>query len=629
MNDNKTDKGDILIVDDQPLNLEILSNILEQYGYKVRPALNGELALKAIRKSDPDIILLDILMPGMDGFEVCKQLKADEKTRRIPVIFISALEDITHKMKAFAVGGVDYISKPFHQEEVLARTETHLKLRRMELSLFENNRRLEKEISERKEMEIILRENEKKFRSLFDTSLRAIALTEMGTGKLIDVNDKFCELSGYDKKKLIGKTTTDLGFYSQNDRKRFLNELTNEGKVHGLEMDFIPKKNGSILNTRMFAVPIQVSKDVFILTEFHDITDQRKFEAQFQQAQKMEAIATLAGGVAHEFNNALMGVMGNIELLKMNSPEDKRIDKSLAAMEGAGHRMSRLTDQLLAYAEGGKYQPKDLKMDDFVIETLPILQHELSLAVRVETHFQKDISFVNADNAQMQMVLSAILANSNEAIEDEGLIRITAENKDVDEDFTKQHPGLKLGPYVCLTIEDDGRGMDEETRSGIFEPFFTTKFQGRGMGMAAVYGILKNHDGWIYVESEFGKGTTVQIYFPAIEIEIEKPKMAEDTVATGTGTILMIEDEDVVIEVTQAMLEMLGHRVMVAKTGKDAIHIAETFDGQIDLALLDIKLPDIDGRKLYPLLTPVKLPSIISAKSRLIDNPRPVPSCEC
>ena len=168
--------------------------------------------------------------------------------------------------------------------------------------------------------------------------------------------------------------------------------------------------------------------------------------------------------------------------------------------------------------------------------------------------------------------------------------------------LAKQLPGLKPGPYVCLTVEDDGKGMNEQTRNGMFEPFFTTKFQGRGMGMAAVYGIVKNHDGWIYVDSELGKGTTVRIYLPAIEIEIEKPEDAEAETPAGSGTILMIEDEDMVIDVTRTMLEMLGYRVMVAKTGKDAIHIAETFDGQIDLALLDIKLPDISGINLYPLI---------------------------
>ena len=581
------------------------------------------------------------------------------------------------------------------------------------------------DITENRQAEEALRESEEKFRTLFDTSPHAIALTEMKTGKLIDVNDNLCKVLKYTKDELIGRTTTQLGFYSEDDRKKFVNALSNSGKVHNLEMDF-KTKDGANINTRMFAAFVQFEGESFILVEFHDVTEkkrveealreteekyrhlienatdsilvaqdgvlkfanskaekitgysaeelgkipfvdivhpedrtmvsetrlkrtegenlprivpfrivnksgeefsvesnaalidwegrsaglvflrdttaQKKLEARLQQANRMEAIATLAGGVAHEFNNSLVGIMGHIDLLGMNLPEDEGRNKSLHAMNTAGHRMSRLTDQLLAYAEGGKYQPKNLKLNDFVIETLPILQHELSLSVRVEPHFQKDISFINADNAQMQMVLSAILANSNEAIEDEGLIRITAENKNLDEDSTKQHPGLEPGYYVCLTVEDDGRGMDEETKRGIFEPFFTTKFQGRGMGMAAVYGIVKNHDGWIYVDSELGKGTTVRIYLPAIKVEIEKPKEAKSEISTGSGTILMIEDEDVVIEVTQAMLEMLGYRVMVAKTGKDAIHIADTFDGQIDVALLDIKLPDINGRNLYPFI---------------------------
>ena len=365
--------------------------------------------------------------------------------------------------------------------------------------------------------------------------------------------------------------------------------------------EIVSPKDGRIYNVSHS--PLHHADDsISKLAIYRDITEMRNMEQQLREVQKMEAIATLAGGIAHEFNNTLMGIMGNIELLKMNFSQDEGIDKHLESMKSAGHRMSRLTDQLLAYAEGGKYQPKNLKIDDFVIETLPILEHDLNPTVRVEPHFQKDISFISADNAQMQMVLSAILANSNEAIEDEGIIRIAAENKDIDEAFTKQHPGLKPGSYVCLTIEDDGKGMDEETRNGIFEPFFTTKFQGRGMGMAAVYGIVRNHNGWISVDSEVGRGTKVQIYLPAIEVEIEKPKKVKVEVSTGSGTILMIEDEDVVVEVTQAMLEMLGYRVMVAKTGKDAIHIAETFDGQIDLALLDIKLPDIDGRNLYPLI---------------------------
>jgi len=595
MRNTNTNKGDILIVDDQSNNLKILASILERHGYEARPALSGQLALKAVRKSLPDIILLDILMPDMDGFEVCKQLKADERTRPIPIIFISALEDISNKLKAFAAGGVDYITKPFQEEEVLIRAETHLKLRRMELSLIEKNTRLQKEISERKEIEKALRESEEKYRSMMES---------MNDPAYICSPDYLVEYMNPAMVKRIGRDGVGEPCY------KVIHELDEKcpwcvhDKVQqdeNIATEIVSPKDNRTYNVSRSSIHNQ-DGSVSQMAIYTDVTEVKNMERKVQQATKMEAIATLAGGVAHEFNNALMGIMGNIELLKMNLSEDERIDKYLETMKGAGHRMSRLTDQLLAYAQGGKYQPKDLKLDDFVIETLPILQHDLNPEVRVETHCPKDISYIKADYAQMQMVLSAIVANSNEAIEDEGIIKITAENKDVDEDFKKQHPGLEPGSYVCLTIEDDGKGMDEETKDGIFEPFFTTKFQGRGMGMAAVYGIVKNHDGWIYVDSELGKGTVVQIYLPAIEVEVEKPKKAKAEVATGSGTILMIEDEDVVIEVTQAMLEWLGYRVMVAKTGKDAIHITETFDGQIDLALLDIKLPDIEGGKVYPLI---------------------------
>jgi len=458
-----------------------------------------------------------------------------------------------------------------------------------------------RDITDRKAAEEALRESEEKYRLLVENANDAIFVAQNGVLKF--PNTRTEELTGYSAEEL--NKIPFVNHIHPDDKEmimeRHKRRLEGENLVSSYSYRAI-NKTGEELWHHLNTVSITWEGRPATLNFVRDITEAKRLQAQLQQATKMEAIATLAGGVAHEFNNALMGVMGNIELLKMNFPEDAGGDKYFEAMKGSGHRMSRLTDQLLAYAQGGKYRPRDLKLDDFVIETLPILQHGRKSDIRVETHFQKDISYISADNAQMQMVLSAIFANSNEAIEHKGLIRITAENQNVDDDFTKQHPGLQPGSYACLTVEDDGKGMDEETRKGIFEPFFTTKFQGRGMGMAAVYGIVRNHDGWIYVDSELGRGTTVRIYLPAIEIKIEKPKEAKAEVSTGSGTILMIEDEDVVIEVTQAMLEMLGYRVMVAKTGKDAIHITETFDGQIDPALLDIKLPDINGRNLYPLI---------------------------
>ena len=385
-----------------------------------------------------------------------------------------------------------------------------------------------RDITTNKKAEEALRESEEKYRLLVENATDAIFIAQDEVLKF--ANPKAEEMIGYPAEELAKIPFVDIVHPEDRDMviERHMKRLKGE-ELPSLYSFRIVNKSGEELSVELNTILIDWERRPATLSFLRDITAQKGLEAQLQQAQKMEAIATLAGGVAHEFNNALMGIMGNIELLKMDLPEDERWDRYFEAMKGSGHRMSRLTDQLLAYAQGGKYQPKDLKLDDFVIETAAILQHDLSPQVRLETHFPKDMAYINADHAQMQMVLSALLANSNEAMDGEGLIRITAENKDLDEDFRKQHPGLTPGVYVCLTIEDNGEGMDEETKKGIFEPFFTTKFQGRGVGMAAVHGIVNNHDGWIHVDSELGKGTTVQIYLPAIETQVEKPKKTKLT----------------------------------------------------------------------------------------------------
>ena len=327
--------------------------------------------------------------------------------------------------------------------------------------------------------------------------------------------------------------------------------------------------------------------------------ERKQAEQALRESQKIEAVATLAGGIAHEFNNTLVGISGNIDLLQMDLPDDKNVSKYAERMRASALHMAHLTDQLLAYARGGKYQPKTISLTDLVEETLPLIKQTIAPSIRLETDLPHDILNVEADLTQMQMVLSAILNNSAEAIEEKGRIRITTRDEEIDEEFAKNHPGLKPGPYVSLTVEDDGKGMDKETRAKIFDPFFTTKFQGRGLGMAAVYGIVTNHGGWISVDSELGKGTVVRIYLPAVKVEVkevEKPKIKP---AKGTGTILVIEDEDVVIDVIVAMLEKLGYHVLLAKTGKEAIKTAKSFDADIDLAILDILLPDLAAKEVY------------------------------
>ena len=463
------------------------------------------------------------------------------------------------------------------------------------------------DITELKQAEEALRESEERFRTVADFTYDW-EYWIAPDGHYVYVSPSCERITGYGSEEFINDHELLQKIVHPDDQSTFASHfchLEQQKRTSGFDFRIITR-SGEERWINHVCQPVYMSEGDHLgqRASNRDISKQKFMQEKLLETQKMEAIATLAGGVAHEFNNALMGIMGNIELLKMDLPEDEGREKSFEAMNESGHRMSRLTDQLLAYSEGGKYNAKNLKLDDFVIDTLPILQHDLNNTVRVETHFSKDVSYIKADHAQMQMVLSAILANSIEAVEDEGIIKITAENKDVDGDFTKQPPGLKPGSYVCFTIEDDGKGMDEEAKDGIFEPFFTTKFQGRGMGMAAVYGIIKSHDGWIYVDSEVGKGTVVRIYLPAVEVkeEAKEVKQPEVEIARGEGTILIIEDEETLVFMFRQILEMLGYRVLVAMTGKDAVELAKTFDGQIDLALLDIKLPDMEGGRVYPLI---------------------------
>jgi signal transduction histidine kinase len=341
--------------------------------------------------------------------------------------------------------------------------------------------------------------------------------------------------------------------------------------------------------------------EVFILM-LRDITEQKRVEGKLIQSQRMEAITTLAGGIAHQFNNALMAIVGNIELIKMAFPGRHDLDRYLEAMKQSAHRMSKHNEQLLAYARGGKYQPQKVSFIEFIRQTVLLVEHTIKPGINLEQNLRACTTSAEIDMSQMQMAIAAIIANASEATEDKGRIRITCDDfRYLEASFTDQLP-VNPGDYIRLTIEDEGRGMDDTTRSRIFEPFFTTKSQGRGLGMAAVYGIVMNHGGWITVDSEPGKGTAVCIYLPALAIE--EPKLGKNIPEPSKTpkTALVIEDEALVLEVTAALLMKLGYTVLSAKTGNEGIQVAKGLKGSIDLVLLDIVLPDMEGRAVFPLL---------------------------
>jgi len=469
---------------------------------------------------------------------------------------------------------------------------------------------LSENITKRKLMEEALRESEERYKALIENAVVAVCQVTRA-GQFIMINQRMAEMIGYGSpKEFLGAIDNVIELYAHpEDRTKFMEEIDEKGFIERKEVEFKHKNGKSVwvnLNTRA-----STNKEGINIFDglIEDITDlkhaeeeKKKLESHMQQAKKMEAIATLAGGIAHQFNNALSPIMANLDLLEMDYPDDADIKKYVDQMMGSTQRMANLTSQLLAYAKGGKYQVKTISLNDFVRDTLPLIRHSIHPDINVDTDLPPDNLGITADFTQMQMVLTAVLQNASEAIKGEGRIKISTRTVEIDDASANNYPDFKYGSYVSLTIEDDGSGMDEETKNRIFEPFFTTKFQGRGLGMAAAYGIVKNHDGRILVDSVSGKGTIVRIYLPVTEVEVKELKKPKSVLPKGTGTILVIEDEEMVMDVNRAMLERLGYRVLGAKTGKEAIKIAETFDGDIDLAVLDIVLPDMNGKEIYPFI---------------------------
>lgn len=329
----------------------------------------------------------------------------------------------------------------------------------------------------------------------------------------------------------------------------------------------------------------------------YDHTDSKAIEEKLQQDQIFKAIASLAGGVAHEFNNALVGITGNLELMVMEMIDETSYLEYIKSIKSAAQRMAALTNQLLAYARGGKYQAQTLTIDEFLKHALPLTMHAINPTVRLETDVPTECASIECDPIQLQMVLSALLANASEAMDGKGRIRLEARNTTIEAQSNDTPLTLAHGPYVCLTVKDEGRGMDADTRARIFEPFFTTKMQGRGLGMAAVYGIVKNHGGDITIDSKLSQGTTVSVYLPATRTNATavEEKSAPPDVMRGVGTILIVDDEPIVLDIGRSILDKLGYHALTCASGKEALELLQSGASEIGLVLLDIKLPDMNG----------------------------------
>ena len=463
-----------------------------------------------------------------------------------------------------------------------------------------------------------LRESELKYRTILESVEEGCFEIDL-EGNLTFFNDPLSKMLGYTPEEMLGKNTREFTSpATMRKMDQIYDQILKTGEpIRGTGYDAVGKDGGGIALELAASLirdpqgdPIGFRGVLRDVSERKDAEAQKRaLELQVQQAQKMESIGTLAGGIAHDFNNILMGIQGNASLMLLKTDSSHAFYEKLKNIEAYVENGTELTKQLLGFARRGKYHSIASDINS-IIDKSASMFGRTKKEIRIHKDLMPDIYTVEVDRGQIEQALLNLYVNAWQAMPEGGDLYLKTENVILDADFENIQPyKVETGKYVKISVSDTGSGFDDETKKRIFEPFFTTKEMGRGtgLGLASVYGIIKGHGGYINVHSQKDQGTTFAIYLPASakEVRHEKAEPVVETVAKGTGTILLIDDEEMIIKVGEELLQELGYSVIAARSGEEAVKLYNKNRDKIDLVVMDMIMPGMGGGETFDRLKAV------------------------
>ena len=459
------------------------------------------------------------------------------------------------------------------------------------------------DITDRKHYEKELEESEQRYKTLTNNLSVGIYRNTPGSkGAFIEANPAIVKMFGFSNRdEFLSVAVSDL-YQNPDDRKKFNKIMLQRGYARNEELN-LKKKDGSpfVASVSVVGVKDETGKTKYYDGMIEDVSERKHLESQLQQAQKMEAIGTLAGGIAHDFNNILAAILGYTELAILDLPEDIRARQNLELSLKSAYRARDLVSQILTFSRQGETELRPVQIDPLISEALKMLRATLPTSIEIRHLIEKDAGYINADPTQIHQVLLNLSTNASYAMRDEGgILDISLNSVDLDEDISKLHSNLQTGPYLKLSVGDTGQGMDPRVVNRIFDPYFTTKEKGEGtgLGLAVVHGIVKAHGGVISIESRPKTGTTFHLFFPIIKGRTEPQISAEEPLQNGRGRILFIDDEEVIADLGKKMLMKLGYEVEALTSSPEALELFRTQPDHFDLVMTDMTMPKMTGEKL-------------------------------